>query len=236
MTVDTGVGSSEAENAQDRNCAHVWRPPNREGENRSWPVMVAACRSSLETINFARNCIYGCMYYNFALLAPESKGETAAAFISEVRDYPFMFTMTVINDKTRKPTDHLGFDMNARTRRAVFAMVGDYLNEFYDEDDPRIPHFYTLKELAEMVVGKRGRPDHPNGGTSDCAVAFAVGLYVWQHAKEQMRDNSGYYDSTEEEENYLDKWGDRIKKTTETRPVLGSKRGLDERSRKRTVR
>jgi hypothetical protein len=232
MSIDTGMGATEAEDAADRNAAHIMRPPIEDrNENLSLPVVVASIRSSIETLNFARLCLYAARYYNNALIAPESKGETAATFISEIRDYPFMFTMTVINDVTKKPTKKLGFDTNAKTRRIIFDLIGDFLNEVDHLHYPNIPHFYTLKELAEMVVAKKGRPDHPNGGTSDCAVAFGIGLYVWIHAKEQIRDNSGYR-AEPTNEDYIDKWGGRVNKKTERRPVLGSKRGLDSRSRR----
>lgn len=234
MSIDTGMGATEAEDAADRNAAHIFRPPN-EKEDPSQPVLVASCRSSDETVNFARVCLYTAMAYNFAMLCPESKGETAATFIAEIRDYPFIYTMTVINDVTKKPTEKLGFDTNARTRRIIFDLIGDYLNETDDLPLSPIHHFYTLKELAELVVAKRGRPDHPNGGTSDCAMAFGIGLYVWVHAKEQISDNSGY-GARHVEKDYVDSWGGRINNSVEKRPVLGSRRGLDERSRARGIR
>ena len=228
MTIDTGMGASSAEDAADRNMASIFRPPSSErNENLSLPVMVATCRSSLETIPFARNCVYTARAYNNCLIAPESKGETASTFIAEIRDYPFMFTMTVINDKTRKPTKKIGFDTNARTRRLIFDLIGDFLAEVNDQEYPNIPHYYTLVELSSLIVGKRGRPDHPNDGTSDCAIAFGIGLYVWIHAKEQIRNNYGYSDRYEEDS--VDKWGGRMQNITERRPVLGSKKGLDAR-------
>lgn len=232
MSVDTGLGATDAEDAADRNAAHIMRPPREEkDENMAEPVIVASCRSSDTTINFARTCLYAAIHYNFCLMAPESKGETAATFIAEIRDYPFMFTMTVISNKTNKPTEKIGFDTNSRTRRLIFDLIGDFLNEYDDKHYPNIPHYYTLKELAELVVAKRGRPDHPNGGTSDCAVAFGIGLYVWVHAKDQIRNNRGYY-TKKSSEDYVDKWGTRINNTSEKRPVLGSKRGLDRRSKR----
>jgi hypothetical protein len=232
MSVDTGLGATNAEDAQDRNCAHIYRAPREDrNENPAIPICVAACRSSIPTINFARNCLYAAMAYNFCLIAPESKGETAAAFVSEIRDYPFMFTMTVINNKTRKPTEKIGFDTNAKTRRLIFELIGDFLNEVHSDRHPSIPHFYTLKELAELIKGKNGRPDHPNGGTSDCAIAMGIGLYVWEHGKEQIRNNLGYYRHGNGTKDSVDKWAGRINNHDERRPLLGTKRGLDERSR-----
>ena len=236
LSADTAEGAEKEEDAQDRNAAHIFRPPIADrGEDASLPVIVASIRSSLETQNFARICLYAAMSYNFALIAPESKGETAATFIAEIREYPFLYEMTVTNDKTRRPVTKIGFDTNVKTRRQIFDCISEYINQTFDLESSPIPHLYTLKEMAELVKGKKGRPDHPNGGTSDCLIALGIGLYVWTYSRDQIRDNSGYH-VERIEENYLDKWKGRIDNSSEKRPVLGSKRGLDERSRARRVR
>ncbi len=223
MSVDTAVGSADAEMIADKNCAHVFRLPIG-GENPNRPVHVATLHTGMEVAEFARLTLYGALYYNNALLAPEINGQSAGTYLSEVKDYPFLFTMAVMNDKTKKPTEKIGFTTSVRTRIMLFDLVGNWIKEYEDLPHYGINHLYTLKEIAGCVVGKKGRPDHPRGGSTDCIIAFGIGLYVFQKEREQIQNRFMYNKSKKR----LDMWADRVYDSRETRPILGG-RGLDAR-------
>lgn len=187
--IDTAEGSEEDEQAAaDRNAAKVFRAP-RANENPNFPVLVAACRSTDTTINFARTCVYAAVYYNNALLAPEVRGETGGVFKTEVRDYPYIYQMTVTNNKTNRPSKKIGYITSAGTRQQLFDMLGDFLSEFDQAEIPAIPYLPLIKEIMACLVGKKGRPDHPRNGTSDSIISFGIGLYVFQIDNTQIKNN-----------------------------------------------
>lgn len=223
MGVDTSDGGESQEAAADRSAAQIFRAPI-EAAGEKEPIMVAAIRSILEPSEFSRVCLYACVHYNNALMCPETRGQSAATFLANVRDYPFFFKMTVIRDADRKTTEHLGFDTNSRTRKLIFDLVGDWIKEH--ETDPRIPHEALLKEISACVVSEDGRPDHTTGKTLDSTVAFGISLYVYKHGRDQIRD----YSINKPQEQKSSRRG-RASGFVETRPVLGSQFGLDMRER-----
>jgi hypothetical protein len=191
ITADTAEGDEDdAQAAADRNSAIVWRKPiASRGENSLFPVMVAACRSTRDTLVFARDCVYAAIYYNNALLAPEIRGETAGVFKTEVREYPYLYTMTVIKDKTNRPTKKVGYITSAGTRQQIFDLAGDFLCEFSESVDSKIPYMPLIKEMMACIVGKKGRPDHPRNGTTDTLIPFGIGIYVYQVDENQIKNN-----------------------------------------------
>jgi hypothetical protein len=83
----------------------------------------------------------------------------------------------------------------------------------------------VLKQIAGTIVGKNGRPDHKKRAHNDALMSYAIGLYVYKVAGEQI---SNHVNEFERQEN-LDPWASRVYVKSETRKVLGSKKGLDER-------
>lgn len=190
---DEGYSGEERDNSS----AFVFRLPH-EKENQSWPVPVAFCRTGMMTMNFARECSYAAMYFNYCLLAPEVRGTAGGELIGVLRDYPFIYRMVVVDDYTRKPKRKLGFDMNQRTRSPVFDMVGDYINDHNRPDS--LKSWWLLKEASECIKGKKGRPDHPDRGTTDSLVAFGIGLYIYRYNRDQIQNHYGWRDQTRKKE------------------------------------
>jgi len=189
LSADTAEGAEEDEQAAaDRNSGIVFRAPRGE-ENPTFPIMVAACRSTDTTINFARSCAYAAVYYNNALMAPEVRGETAGVFKTEIREYPYMYHMTVTNNKTHKPQSKVGYITSSGTRNQLFDLPADMLAEYATEENSKIPYLPLVKEMMSCLVGKKGRPDHPRKGTTDSLIAFGVGIYVYQVDTNQIRNN-----------------------------------------------
>jgi hypothetical protein len=130
--------------------------------------------------------------------------------------------MTVTDDRTKRQVERIGFDTNVKTRQMLF----DELKEFIvlNEESETSP-FRTRSTLAEcitLVVGKGGRPDHPDDGTSDSLISFGIGLYVYRFDRIQIRDNSHERLAN----NVVDIWNGRFnsQEKNKTRPPLGRRR------------
>jgi hypothetical protein len=191
VTADTAEGNEDdSQAAADRNSALIWRKPDPEkNENMLYPVMVAACRSTRDTMYFARDCGYAAIHYNCALLAPEIRGETAGVFKMAVHTYPYLYRMTVTNNKTNRPIQKIGYITSAGTRQQLFDLAGDFLGEYSGHDTSPIQYMPLIKELMSCIVGKKGRPDHPKNGTTDTLIPFGIGIYVYQIDPTQIKNN-----------------------------------------------
>jgi len=230
LSADIAEGSEKPEEAQDKSAAYVRRLPMAD-EDETEPTMVAALHTSMRNIEFAWSCLYAAIYYNYCLMAPEARGEDGGVFIATVYGYPFLYRHVVISDATRRQKEIYGFDTTVRTRKIMFDMVGTWI---YDHiDNPRIYHKALLEEVHGCIVGKKGRPDHPEHGATDCIVAFAISEYVRNTARTQIQNNSRYRYQVQDEKDFGDGLIDKYKLKVETRPILGSKRGMDSRTQGR---
>jgi hypothetical protein len=162
------------------------------------------------------------------MMIPEAVGKSSGTFIAEIRDYPFIFTMNVINDRTRKQTERLGFFTTVKTRIMLFDLVGSMIKDRAEIPAYGIRSYQTLKEIGELVVGKNGRPDHARNGSSDSLIAFAIGLYAFTHCKEMLKTSVGFMKKKKKVDNFF------TATQKESRPLLGCRAGgmdgLDPRS------
>jgi len=195
MPADPAEGSENPDEAQDVCAALIVRPPSEElndngTRKETHPVIVASLRSTLQTTPFALCCAQAAKYYNNALMCAESRRAGCnVMFHSELKNYPYWYQFTSVNEKSQKQQTKDGFDMNAKTREVVFHYVEKWIGEFQDEQYPGIPDRPLLKELAAAVVGKNGRPDHTKKGTLDTAVCFGIILYILDVSLDQVRYN-----------------------------------------------
>jgi len=186
ITADTAEPNTEIDSDIDRNVAYVFRCPLGD-ESPDWPILVAGMRVGINTAAFGRELMLAGMYWNGATLAPERRGETGATVLAEIREYPWKYLCTVQDERTRRVTQKIGFDTTQRTRTPVFDLVGDYIN---DHDNAQcMKHRYLLQEASQIIYGKRGRPDHPDKGTSDCVVTFGIGLYIYRYDSSQIQNH-----------------------------------------------
>jgi len=187
LTADPAGGAETPEEAADV-CAAMILRPNTEEPNR--PTIVATLRSTLTTIHFARVCSLAMRYYNNATVGAETKrSEYNATFLSEVREWPYWYYITTMNDQTQREKRHKGFDPNAKTRGMMYELVGEWIDAYAEDEYPWIPDLPLLMELSECVRGKGGRPDHKSNGTLDTTTAFAIALYIFRHSPEQVQYN-----------------------------------------------
>jgi hypothetical protein len=231
MSADTARGDDGGDVRVDANVAAVFRSPDPDKkEDRDFPIEVASCRTAKETKFFARECLCAASYYNNAMIAPEACGFSAGTFINEIHGWPFMYTMTVTDDRTKRQVDRIGFNTNVKTRQQIFDEIGDLIRAKQDDDESPFRAYHTLHEIAKLITGKAGRPDHAPTGTSDSAIAFGIGLYIYANDKAQIRNNRNY--KLKNKQKGVDTWGGRFVSSDnqrETRPILGSRRGMDAR-------
>jgi len=182
ITADTGEGDSDPANVVDRNVAYLWKV-NTEGKTE-WPIPVGQFATTVETLVFAESLRDAAEYFWQAVIVPEVTGKTGGTLMGALHDYPYAFHCRVLNDKTRKLRTKWGFEMTPKTRPLVWSLVSKYID---DHEAPVALCFWDLlKECAEAIYGKNGRPDHPPHGTSDCITAWGIGLYAHQYGWEQL--------------------------------------------------
>jgi len=229
ISTDTAEGDDDPDKAADASVAYVRRLP-RPSEGEKDPVMVACLRTHMRNVEFAWMCLYAGCYYNFALIAPET-GVSAdgAVFVTTILDYPFIYRHTSTCDKTHMVQEKLGFDSKNGPRKYAFDLIGTWVYTHMDRSG--IYHYQLLKEVNECVTGKGGRPDHPDRGSSDCLTAFGISCYVYDLARTQIRCNNRFKPKPEHDpdENLMPCIFDMRRGMKETRPVIGSRRGMDAR-------
>jgi len=225
LVADTAEGMDvpTADETGDFNGAFIFRPP---GKDELYPIVCAFIKTQIKAMAFARECMYACVYYNNALLCPEAKGDSSGSFLAECTGWPYLLRMVVVNDQTRKETTKDGFITNAKNRIELFDLVGDMIDSH--EENPGMNSDTLLRQAAQCIHGKRGRPDHPPRAHDDLLVPFGIGLWIWKNARNQIQYNGDTAPPepkrTRHPRGWLDSGG-------ETRPILGSKRGLDSRNR-----
>ncbi len=229
LSADVAEGNEDPELAGDASVAYVRRLPRADEKD---PVMVAALQSHLRNVEFAWTCLWAAVYYNCCLIAPET-GVSAdgAVFITTIQGYPYLYRHTNTNDKTHRVQEKFGFDSKSSTRKYAFDLVGSWIVEHLDNS--KIYHYPLLKELSECITGKGGRPDHPERGSTDCIMAFGISEYVRDLAKTQIRCNrqmemeDSSYHAHKLFPNIIGLDPKLVSPARETRPVIGSRRGMD---------
>lgn len=188
LSADVAKGNDDPEQAQDSSVAHIFRRPATSDKIQE-PIHVATLRTTVPNTAFAWLCLYGAVYYNCALICPESKGEDGAVFCVEIRDYPYWFYMPTTNDKTGKISEKIGFDTNAKNRKLAVDKLRKWVNSHPEESG--IKHLKTIIEIHEAIY-KKERMDHPDRGSTDGLIAFAIGLFVWEEANAQIQRNVSF--------------------------------------------
>jgi len=191
LTCDPSEGAETPDEVGDIAAAIISRQPIGE---ETKPVIVATIRSTLEAKPFARSCSFAMRYYNNAVCAAErGRGSANEAFGIEVEDYPHWFKFVTTQNSTGRQREKKGFDTNASTRDTIFDDIGDWLDEFNEEEYPCIPDEPLLRELSAAVVGKtasgKKRCDHTSNGTLDSAVAFGIMCYIHKNNPDQIKCN-----------------------------------------------
>jgi phage terminase large subunit-like protein len=229
LSADVAQGNSDPGLAADCSVAYVRRLP-RLADGEREPAMVAALQSRMRNVEFAWMCLYAACYYNLALVAPET-GVSAdgAVFVTTIAGYPFIYRHVTTNDRTNRLQEKYGFDTKSNSRQYAFDLVGSWIYSHVEAS--RIYHYPLLKEISECVVGKGGKPDHTERGSTDCILAYGISEYVYDLARPQIKCNK-HVDMEDGSSNGGLRFPNIVSvnySMRETRPLPFSSRGMDSR-------
>lgn len=149
-------------------------------DNRSG-VQVCTLRRQFDEDVFTRQLYCLGMYYNTALLAPETNFSTYPVMELERLRYPKMYVRETVDTYTHKPKQSFGFLTTAKTRPIIISelikAVREDIDIVSDED--------TLDEMLTFVRGENWKPVAEEGAHDDCVMALAIAHY----ARAQQRTN-----------------------------------------------
>jgi len=204
---DAAEGAVDLEEVQDRSFGLIVRKPQpKEIEFDNLPVVVAACRSTLPTVAFAKACLPVLRHYNNALLAAErGHGKDNEGFGITLEDWPYWYYYAATSNATKRLRPKKGFDTNSHTRTAMFDKLRAWMDEYEEDKDPHIRDPWLYKELAGAIVketqGGKKRCDHTKKGSLDGAICLGIGTYIIQetpgvivcnyHPEDNRRDRVG---------------------------------------------
>jgi len=191
LTADPAEGSETPEDAADVCAAIIARPLSVEEAQKTPEAcpfkIVATLRSTLPTMAFARACSHAMRYYNNALLGAETqRGFWNGTFAHELKDWPYWYMISTMQDKSGKPKRHKGFDPNSKTRDSMYDLVDDWIAAYGQLDYPDFRDEELMKELVAAVRGKNGRCDHTSDGTLDTVTCFGIMLYIYKFGGDQI--------------------------------------------------
>lgn len=226
LSADVAEGDPDPDKAQDHSIAYIRRLPRKEQEEEE-PVLTASLETGMRNVEFTWHCLYAAIWFNNALLCPEARGEDGGVFVATAYDYPYFYRHIVTSDKTHRQKEMLGFDTVATSRKLIFEFIGTY---FMEHDKKPFPDYGLMREFVACIKTKAGRPDHDEHGTTDRMIAFGISEYVYRLANAQICARPGKRHSTKKEDFYACLLS-RKEIHREQRPLLGTDRGMDFRTR-----
>ena len=230
LSADVAEGNDDPDKAANASVAYVRRLP-RIADGEKDPVMVATLYTHMRNVEFAWMCLYGAVYFHCCLIAPEvGVSADGAVFSTTIISYPYLYRHMSVNSKTMQVQTKIGFDSRGgASRRYAFDLIGTWIYSHMERSG--IYHYQLLKEISECIQGKDGRPDHPERGSTDCLIAFGVSEYVRDLALNQIRCNRQPPKAEHSQDNGM-RFPNLLglnRQPMETRKVIGSSRGLDQR-------
>jgi hypothetical protein len=124
--------------------------------------------------------------YNDALIVPETTGGWGFTIVKELQDrlrYRRVYTRSVLDRRTRKLTDKLGWDTNRNTRPLML----DTLERVLRERQFRLRSERTLLELYNFIRDDDGKPAARSGTNDDLVIALAIGVLMCEQMPRQLR-------------------------------------------------
>ena len=201
------VGADTAGTGSDSFVAQVL--DNRTG------MQVCTLRHQFDEDVFTRQLYCLGVYYNTALLAPETNFSTYPVMELERLHYPKLYVRETIDTYTHKPKQSYGFLTTAKTRPVIISE----LIKVVREDIAIVNDEATLEEMLTFVRGEDWRAEAEAGAHDDCVMALAIAHFirpqqrvVAQVEKETVKWTadmwSDYRSADAEGKRYLiEKWG-----------------------------
>lgn len=138
--------------------------------------LVATWRGQVHPDYFAQILSTLGLYYNTALVAPESNNHGILTCVRLYKDlsYPNVFSDVVEGQQEDRDTINVGFRTTTKTRPLVI----DRLRGSMRENDITVSDKTTLREMLKFVVNEAGKMEAEKGTHDDCVMALAIANHV----------------------------------------------------------
>jgi hypothetical protein len=160
------IGGDTAGEGSDYFAAHVIN--NITGEQ------VAVLKQQYNEIDFVKQIYCLGMFYNKALLGPESNFSTYPIQKLVELNYPNIFVRKKEDTYSSKHEKSFGFKTTSITRPLILAN----LQEIVEDEIDRIVDVDTLREMLTFIVNKNGRAEAEDGYHDDLVMALAISYYI----------------------------------------------------------
>lgn len=160
------IGGDTAGEGSDNFTGHVL--DNTSGEQ------VAVLLHQFDEDMYAKQMYCLGMYYNKALLSPETNYSTYPIKELERLGYPRLFTREREDDFTHKIIKAYGFQTTRLTRPIIIAALVEIAREHIELINDR----RTLEEMLTFVRNEKGRPEAQNGAHDDLIMGLAIAHYI----------------------------------------------------------
>jgi phage terminase large subunit len=130
--------------------------------------------------------------FNNAVVAPEITGGWGLTIATELQrlHYPAIYTRRILDRRTKRWTDKLGWDTTTSTR----PMMLDTLERVLREEELELHGERTLAELQTFVRGRKrgqtadtGKPEAQPGTTDDLVITLAMAVTLREQLPRQLR-------------------------------------------------
>ena len=160
------IGGDTAGEGSDYFAAHVIN--NITGEQ------VAVLKQQYNEIEFVKQMYCLGMFYNKALLGPESNFSTYPIQKLAELNYPNIFVRKKEDTYSSKHEKSFGFKTTSITRPLILAN----LQEIVEDEIDKIVDVDTLREMLTFIVNKNGRAEAADGYHDDLVMALAIAYYI----------------------------------------------------------
>lgn len=135
---------------------------------------VCKLRHQYDEDTYARQMFCLGMYYNEALIAPETNFSTYPTKLLNLMGYPRLYVREVEDEFDGRIKHAFGFRTDRLTRPVIISelvrVLRDNIGVINDED--------TLMEMLTFVRNDKLRPEAEEGAHDDCVIALAIAYYV----------------------------------------------------------
>ena len=160
------IGGDTAGEGSDYFTAHVIN--NITGEQ------VAVLKQQYDEIEYVKQIYCLGMFYNKALLGPESNFSTYPIQKLVELNYPNIFIRKKEDTYSSKHAKSFGFKTTSITRPLI---LGN-LQEIVKDEIDKIVDIDTLREMLTFIVNKNGRAEAEDGYHDDLVMALAITYYI----------------------------------------------------------
>lgn len=185
------IGGDTAGEGSDYFTAHVIN--NITGEQ------VAVLKQQYDEIEYVKQMYCLGMFYNKALLGPESNFSTYPIQKLIELNYPNIFVRKKEDTYSNKYEKSFGFKTTSITRPLV---LGN-LQEIVKDEIEKICDIETLREMLTFIVNKNGRAEAEEGYHDDLVMALAISYYIRTQQTYNKLSRNPKYDDLEENINKI---------------------------------